>query len=112
MFLLSLTATCQGWTVSLKAGLDTYNGMQELVHRLELHVGFAPQRHTGPRRHLTPTATQSRQGALLAAHGRQALAHGADAGGGDGPSTGVEATVDHRPRLLFRRSSASGAGVA
>jgi hypothetical protein len=25
MFLLSLTATCQGWTVSLKAGLFTYN---------------------------------------------------------------------------------------
>ncbi len=26
MFLLSLTATCQVWTVSLKAGLYTYNG--------------------------------------------------------------------------------------
>jgi hypothetical protein len=25
MFLLSLTATCQVWTVSLKAGLYTYN---------------------------------------------------------------------------------------
>jgi len=25
MFLLSLTAPCQGWTVSLKAGLYTYN---------------------------------------------------------------------------------------
>jgi hypothetical protein len=28
MFLLSLTATCQVWTVSLKAGLYTYNGLQ------------------------------------------------------------------------------------
>jgi tetratricopeptide (TPR) repeat protein len=27
MFLLSLTATCQVWTVSLKAGLNTYNGL-------------------------------------------------------------------------------------
>ena len=27
MFLLSLTATCQVWTVSLKAGLYTYNGL-------------------------------------------------------------------------------------
>jgi len=26
MFLLSLTATCQVWTVSLKAGLYTYKG--------------------------------------------------------------------------------------
>jgi len=27
MFLLSLTATCQVWTVSLKAGRYTYNGL-------------------------------------------------------------------------------------
>ena len=27
MFLLSLTATCQVWTVSLKAGLYTYKGL-------------------------------------------------------------------------------------
>ena len=29
MFLLSLTATCQVWTVSLKAGLYTYNGLHQ-----------------------------------------------------------------------------------
>jgi hypothetical protein len=28
MCLLSLTATCQVWTVSLKAGLYTYNALQ------------------------------------------------------------------------------------
>jgi IstB-like ATP binding protein len=30
MFLLSLTATCQVWTVSLKAGLFTYNWHEAL----------------------------------------------------------------------------------
>jgi hypothetical protein len=28
MFLLSLSATCQVWTVSLKAGQSTYNGLK------------------------------------------------------------------------------------
>jgi predicted ATPase len=37
MFLLSLTATCQVWIVSLKAGLYTYNG---LLHFLEAHKSY------------------------------------------------------------------------
>src|SRR5262245_20670016 len=36
--------------------------------------------------------------------GRQALAHDADAGGGNEPGTGGEATGGPRPRLLFRLS--------
>jgi len=76
--------------------------MQQLAHGLQLQAGLAPQPRTGPYGHLAPKAAQ----------GRQALAHGADAGGGDEPGTGVEATGGHRPLLLFRRSSASVAGVA
>ena len=33
MFLLSLTAPCQVWTVSLKAGLNTYNGLQDAKNK-------------------------------------------------------------------------------
>jgi len=69
---------------------------------LAWHAGVAPQPHPGPYGHLAPQAAQ----------GRQALAHGADAGGGDEPGTGGEATVGHRHLLLFRLSSASVAGVA
>ena len=69
---------------------------------LAWHAGVAPQPHPGPYGHLAPQAAQ----------GRQALAHGADAGGGDEPGTGGEATGGHRPRLRFRRFSAAVAGVA
>jgi len=86
--------------------------MQQLAHGLQLQAGFAPQPHAGARRDLAPEAAQGRQGTLLAAHGRQAPARGAEAGGGDGPGTGVEATVGHRHLLLFRLSSSSVAGVA
>src|SRR5262249_41636881 len=71
------------------------------VPGLEVQAGVAPLLRTGPYGHL----------ALEAAHGRQALPHGADAGGGE-PGTRVEATGGPRPRLLFRRSSAAVAGVA
>jgi hypothetical protein len=64
--------------------------VQELAHRLELQAGLAPK------------AAQGRQGALVAAHGREAPAHSAEAGGGDGLGTGVEATLGHRGFLLFR----------
>jgi len=86
--------------------------VEQLAHGLQLQAGFAPQPRTGPRRDLAPEAAQGRQGALVAAHVRQAPAHGSEAGGGDGPGTGGEATGGHRPRLLFRRFSASVAGVA
>ena len=48
----------------------------------------------------------------LVTQGVQALAHDADAGGGNEPGTRGEATGGPRPRLLFRLSSASVAGVA
>jgi len=76
--------------------------MQQLAHGLELQAGLAPQLLTGPYGHLAPQAAQ----------GRQALAHSAEARGGDEPGAGVEATVGHRPLLLFRLSSSSVAGVA
>ena len=41
MFLLSLTATCQVWTVSLKAGLSTYKGMQPTVYGVRSYVAPA-----------------------------------------------------------------------
>ena len=66
------------------------------------HAGVAPQPRPGPYGHLAPQAAQ----------GRQALAHGAEASGGDEPGTGGEATGGPRPRLRFRRSSAAVAGVA
>jgi len=72
------------------------------VPGLAWHAGVAPQPHPGPYGHLAPKAAQ----------GRQALAHGADAGGGNEQGTGGEATEGHRPRLLFRLSSAAVAGVA
>ena len=87
-------------------------GVQEPAHRLELQAGLAPQPLAGPHGHLAPKAAQGRQGALVAAHGREALAHSAEAGGGDGPGTGVEATIGHRGFLLFRLFSSSVAGAA
>jgi hypothetical protein len=41
MFLLSLTATCQVWTVSLKAGLYTYKGFAADRFQRQLKPGVA-----------------------------------------------------------------------
>jgi hypothetical protein len=50
MFLLSLTATCQVWTVSLKAGRNTYKGCAA--------DGFQPALRSGFQRRLTPGVIQ------------------------------------------------------
>jgi hypothetical protein len=46
MFLLSLTATCQVWTVALKAGHSTYKGFaaDRLQRRLKPSVGWLVRR--------------------------------------------------------------------
>jgi hypothetical protein len=59
MFLLSLTATCQVWTVSLKAGLYTYNGLVGLTGVLTATVRMVP----APRRG-SATSARHRQGVL------------------------------------------------
>src|SRR5713101_2384971 len=74
--------------------------VEQLAHRLQLQAGLTPPPLTGPYGHLAPKAAQGRQGALVAAHGRQAPAHGAEAGGGDGPGTGAQARRGHRVVLL------------
>ena len=47
MFLLSLTATCQVWTVSLKAGLYTYKGFAADCQKPTLRCGFRQQLKAG-----------------------------------------------------------------
>jgi hypothetical protein len=47
MFLLSLTATCQVWTVSLKAGLNTYNRHAGDGLQLTLRFSFRQQLKAG-----------------------------------------------------------------
>src|SRR5215471_8096423 len=51
MFLLSLTATCQVWTVSLKAGRYTYNWPAADCLQPPLRCGFRQQLRPGVRCH-------------------------------------------------------------
>jgi len=58
---------------------------------LQLQAGFAPQPRTGPRRHLAPEAMQPCEQLFLLADVGQPVACLLEAGGGDGPGTGVQA---------------------
>ena len=71
MFLLSLTATCQVYTVSLKAGLYTYNGFARGA--LEPPDGDATQADTGIMRvaRQAPTAVTGRLVEELKAEGEK-----------------------------------------
>jgi len=71
MFLLSLTATCQVYTVSLKAGLYTYNGFARGA--LDPPDGDATQADTGIMRvaRQAPTAVTGRLVEELKAEGEK-----------------------------------------
>ena len=103
-FVVGGVGPCRGVGVGGLRGAGAPGAVRDrvAVPGVAWHAGVALLPRTGPYGPLAPKAAQ----------GHQALAHSADAGGGDEPSTGGEATGGPRPRLLFRRSSAAVAGGA